>query len=118
MNQIQFNHENITRVVERKLLIKIKLKEHWKECKKNMRMNKRNDSSNNTLITQSFIKNLTYFLIDHFSVNKLKFYQNEYHFHKIHATCLKASVIYKTLGLFSLRIALVLLMSLISSGKC
>lgn len=66
MNMIQFNHENITRVVERKLLIKIQLKEHWKECKKNMKTNKENDSSNNTLITQSFYKNLTYFFIDHF----------------------------------------------------
>lgn len=66
MNMIQFNHENITRVVERKLLIKIQLKEHWKECKKNMKTNKRNDSSHNALITQSFYKNLTYFLIDYF----------------------------------------------------
>lgn len=53
MNMIQFNHENITRVVERNLFVKIQLKEHWKECKKNMRTNKKNDNLRNSLITQS-----------------------------------------------------------------
>ena len=46
LNSMFFNHENITRVVERNCFFYVKFKEHWKDLKKSTKMNRKNDLFN------------------------------------------------------------------------